>query len=617
LHISIFRMKKGIVIFFVSVICFWEANAQNNSQIDSLLNLYHKNERTTRTLLVLGSLFLDSNADSAYFFSRQAYESAKKAKDIKSMAEAVFYSGYAKYNLQRPDSSLVFFYEADSLFGTLKDTFGIVKSIEKIGSVYYSQANYTKAAEVFMEELKLGEESSNLEVQASALNNLALIYQSDNDLETALLQYQRAYELFGKLKHTRGEALSLVNIGEVYKMQNKFSEAINIYQAAEKLCIEHQIKEILPYCRTNIGEVLLRLGDFEAAKKHVESAISGFSEQKNNIGLAESYNNLGEIALKTKQFAESVRYFEKSNEFAHQSAYASILKDNYNLLAESFASSGNFERAYQYRKRASELQDSLSAFKNAQIINQLKLNYESEKKDRKIELQEITIEKQANRLILLLVIVILATIFTVVIFILNRTKTLAFKKLVKKNLEIIKSEQELKETQKQLNLLVSENNKHHDLTPLESAEIVAEVVELEDIVNSPDEHKEERRQIIPEAEKELFLKEMERLIHEQKIFLQKDISINKIAELLQTNSLYTSHLINTHFGMNFNNVINSFRIKEAEKLLISEDYINYSIEGIGQTVGFNSKSSFNNAFKKFTGVTPSFYRKQANFPDEE
>ena len=55
--------------------------------------------------------------------------------------------------------------------------------------------------------------------------------------------------------------------------------------------------------------------------------------------------------------------------------------------------------------------------------------------------------------------------------------------------------------------------------------------------------------------------------------------------------------------------INGYRVKEAKHLLKLKTYNKYSIEGIARNVGFNSKSSFNNAFKRFTGLTPSQYKK--------
>ena len=70
-----------------------------------------------------------------------------------------------------------------------------------------------------------------------------------------------------------------------------------------------------------------------------------------------------------------------------------------------------------------------------------------------------------------------------------------------------------------------------------------------------------------------------------------------------------SQLINEELGQNFFDYINSFRIQEFERRLVDPRNAHVSILGIAMDVGFNSKSSFNTAFRKFKGMTPSEYRK--------
>ena len=63
--------------------------------------------------------------------------------------------------------------------------------------------------------------------------------------------------------------------------------------------------------------------------------------------------------------------------------------------------------------------------------------------------------------------------------------------------------------------------------------------------------------------------------------------------------------------MSFPALVNNLRVSEARRMLADEKYRHYSIEGIARSVGFSSKSAFNVAFKKITGLTPSFFRESA------
>ncbi|MBI9069958.1 MAG: helix-turn-helix domain-containing protein [Melioribacteraceae bacterium] len=73
---------------------------------------------------------------------------------------------------------------------------------------------------------------------------------------------------------------------------------------------------------------------------------------------------------------------------------------------------------------------------------------------------------------------------------------------------------------------------------------------------------------------------------------------------------HISQVINSEFKINYNDFVNTYRVEEAKKMLEKNGSLNMQILQIAYEVGFNSKSSFNTAFKKFTGLTPTEYKKQ-------
>lgn len=119
-----------------------------------------------------------------------------------------------------------------------------------------------------------------------------------------------------------------------------------------------------------------------------------------------------------------------------------------------------------------------------------------------------------------------------------------------------------------------------------------------------------------ESQLELFKVLKDKLVlymESEKPYLDQDLSILKLAKDLGTNTKYLSHVINTEFNQNFINYINEFRIAEVKDKLL-EGNLNLTIEALGQNAGFKSKSSFNAAFKKSTGHTPSIFLK-LNIPN--
>lgn len=100
--------------------------------------------------------------------------------------------------------------------------------------------------------------------------------------------------------------------------------------------------------------------------------------------------------------------------------------------------------------------------------------------------------------------------------------------------------------------------------------------------------------------------QLQNYITTSKVYLDSEITLNKLAEQSGISSRILSETINNCYHMHFFDFINSFRIEAAKEALKETDN---SILEILYQVGFNSKSAFNRAFMKHAGTTPSNYRK--------
>lgn len=97
------------------------------------------------------------------------------------------------------------------------------------------------------------------------------------------------------------------------------------------------------------------------------------------------------------------------------------------------------------------------------------------------------------------------------------------------------------------------------------------------------------------------------LLVKDKIFKENNLNLEVLAFKLNTTRHNASQIINEHFQMNFFELINTFRIKEAIKILEEDLHGNLNIIDIAYEVGYNNKVTFNKAFKKETNTTPSEY----------
>jgi len=89
-------------------------------------------------------------------------------------------------------------------------------------------------------------------------------------------------------------------------------------------------------------------------------------------------------------------------------------------------------------------------------------------------------------------------------------------------------------------------------------------------------------------------------------------SLNRLAELVSSNTKYVSRAINIGKQCNFSVLLNEYRIKEAcRRLMDTENYGNYTIEGIANSVGYKSRSNFASIFKESVGLTPSAFQRMS------
>lgn len=102
------------------------------------------------------------------------------------------------------------------------------------------------------------------------------------------------------------------------------------------------------------------------------------------------------------------------------------------------------------------------------------------------------------------------------------------------------------------------------------------------------------------------------LMKTAKPYLEKELTLYNLAEKLKVQPNYLSQVINSLEGKNFFDFINMYRVEAAKEKIRLGDYQNLTLLGIAFESGFNSKASFNRAFKKFTGQTPTEYKKDTN-----
>ncbi len=107
-----------------------------------------------------------------------------------------------------------------------------------------------------------------------------------------------------------------------------------------------------------------------------------------------------------------------------------------------------------------------------------------------------------------------------------------------------------------------------------------------------------------------LISEISNVMEHTEEYCSDSFTLDRLAELVGSNTKYVSQAINGSFGKNFSNYVNEYRIRKACLRLADFDrFGTYTISAIGQSVGFKSNTTFTAVFRKLTGMTPSVYQK--------
>lgn len=106
-----------------------------------------------------------------------------------------------------------------------------------------------------------------------------------------------------------------------------------------------------------------------------------------------------------------------------------------------------------------------------------------------------------------------------------------------------------------------------------------------------------------------YIKKLDKLLIKNKGFLNPNLTLDIVAKKINVSKSHLSKIINSELDSSFTDYINGLRIEQTKNYLENTQFSNYTLEAIGLEAGFNSKSTFNKAFKKHTGLTPSEYKK--------
>jgi tetratricopeptide (TPR) repeat protein len=442
----------------------------------------------------------------------------------------------------------------------------LINAYNRSAILYCYTSDYRMAYDFFIRALTLCEKINYESFIPRIYANIGSIYMDFKKYEMAKLYHLKALDMSLDTTHIVG---MLNNLGNIELENGNLDSAFYFYNKALQLSKRHD-NAYLYLIKNGLGIALFRKKHYDSAMYYFKLSLEGFKD--NGIEKVSCLSNLGGIFFEIGKIDSALFYIDLSNRIASENNFLRILAENYLTLSKIEKSKGRKTKALEYFEKYVQLKDSIFNARKVGEINQLRRSFEVSKTNQQIE--ELAIEKRIKERTIfwqkiVLVVLLLISIISLLLYFEKRKLDTAYKVLVEKNVENIDLQ----------------NNSTEKL-----------------------QIKYQKSALTDDKQQEL-LNRIFAVMEDTSIICDTEFSVDKLAELVQANSGYVSQTINTALNKTYRSLINEYRIREAQRILSEPDALKYTVESVGTMVGFKSRSTFYDIFKEITGVSPKFYLK--------
>ena len=330
-------------------------------------------------------------------------------------------------------------------------------ALNNIGLVFDDKADYTKALEYYLKALTIVEKENQQRLIANITNNVAIIYQNQGKYDLALDYHYKSLKIKEKIKNSRGIGSSLHNIGLVYKLKGDYDKSLEYYFKALAARKANNDDSGTAQTLNNIGSVYESKKQYEKSTPYFEQSLKIQEKLKGQYQLAVTLLSLGSNYINLKSFEKGHAYIDRALGISKEIGAKELLRFGYEVLSYSYSQTKNFEKAFEYQKLFIQVKDSILNAETSKQINELQTKYESEKKQKEIELlnkdkelQKTEIKRQTTQKYALIAGIVFMIFLSLIILKSYRDKRLANIQLKKLNNEINEQKTEIEEKNEEL-----------------------------------------------------------------------------------------------------------------------------------------------------------------------
>lgn len=439
---------------------------------------------------------------------------------------------------------------------------------------HYVRSDYSSASSYAFKSLKFAKLAGNVSDEVQALSLLAAVYFYKND-KSGGKYAEEAYSLAKKHGLKPAIYYTACNLSMLNFLNGQFEESLRFLQEARNTAESLNYDNERCYIYSCFGEIYSAMGDFAKAEQYFRKSIEDNIHTSMHDKIYARIN-YARFLLNNGRTADALGILSEADSLAKQNNILNFQLEIYQLMTNIYESASNWQMALKYQRLHADVDREINSREREREFAILDLRHQLTESELKVSEQKLQLARHTRTLITVSAIALLLGLTAIFLYAFHRRKMSLNKAIVSHHLENLEAERKLRRRLEET--AISRSSQKGYTGPSDS------------------------------KRNEIF-NELERLMTEDKVYRQADLSLDRLAGMLGTNRSYLSQVINENFGHSLSVYVNSFRLKEAIELLSDPDN-NDPLKNIGLSVGFQSPSNFYTLFRQKVGMSPSMYREQ-------
>jgi tetratricopeptide (TPR) repeat protein len=480
----------------------------------------------------------------------------------KNIAYTYLILGGNYQQLNHFDSAEVSFRTSYELLTEINDTRGLGYYYANLAQNFDRQGMLRQGINTKYEALGIAESLNDSAQIAHILTQLGVSYARLEEHGKAIEKYEQSLKILLKNNNKTQAFHTLSNMGVAYNSLQETQKALDTYEQSLQMAIEMGYEYGIAIASMNIGELLLKLNRPDSVMNFLKRSEEIFIKLGARHPLCYNYKVLGNYYLKQDDNDNALTYLQKAFDLSKELNAPDLHRDAAAHLYSLQRDNGNYKSALTYHETFKHYNDSLLNAENIAELTKMEEQYKYEQEKKQTDLlHKAALDKRHLFIILISAGLSLALALLIMAIIQYTRKNAAYQALYRKNLELVKKPAPKKK---------------------------------QDVLRNGD----------------LFV-EIERLMRDEKVYCDQNLTREKIAQLTESNRDYVQQAIKDHAGKSFPEYLNDYRIDFAIEIISGPEFVeNPNLKAIPDKIGM-SPSNFYKNFKEKTSMTPLQFLKQA------